>query len=562
VINQSLVGVVLEARRHKGIDRVYGARHGVRGIVNEDFVDLTQETSHNLELVAATPGSALGSTRDKPDLAYCTKIFQVLRAHGIGHFFYIGGNDSSDTVRIVSQQAQAAGYPLRCIHIPKTIDNDLVGNDHTPGFPSAARFVAQAFAGANLDNAALPGVYLAVVMGRHAGFLTAASALGKKFPDDGPHLIYLPERTFVLEQFLDDVRSMHQRHGRCVIAVSEGIHDASGTPVLARLAQDLERDAHGNVQLSGTGALADLLCEEIKQKLGIKRVRGDTFGYLQRSFIGCVSDVDQREAREVGEKAVQYAMWGDRDGSVAIQRTGYYSVDYSLLPLDAVAGKTRVMDDAFISASGTDVTDAFRLYLRPLLGSGLTDAYRLRPAPVAKVLGGAAARPRGTGKRGARPPRTGRALADLARRAPAIRRGRAGGSPPRRGCRQAVAVVVMALQDDDYRPADTLSLWWTGDPAWPVLIGELGMVRASRGVSLRYATSWLAAGFALSEDLPRRLGPLPGLTDVAQVREVDAVVAQWKAHFATAGVRAADIESLAQQIDRPYLADQRRGWGE
>ena len=386
VINQSLVGVVLEARRHKGIDRVYGARHGVRGIVDEDFVDLTQETSHNLELVAATPGSALGSTRDKPDLAYCERIFRVLRAHGIGHFFYIGGNDSSDTVRIVSQQAQAAGYPLRCIHIPKTIDNDLVGNDHTPGFPSAARFVAQAFAGANLDNAALPGVYLAVVMGRHAGFLTAASALGKKFPDDGPHLIYLPERTFVLEQFLADVQAVQQRHGRCVIAVSEGIHDASGAPILAQLAQDLERDAHGNVQLSGTGALADLLCEEIKQKLGIKRVRGDTFGYLQRSFIGCVSDVDQREAREVGEKAVQFAMWGDRDGSVAIQRTGYYSADYSLLPLDAVAGKTRVMDDAFISPSGTDVTDAFRLYLRPLLGSGLTDAYRLRPAPVAKVL--------------------------------------------------------------------------------------------------------------------------------------------------------------------------------
>ncbi len=386
VINQSLVGVVLEARRHKGIDLVYGARHGVRGIVDEDFVDLTQETSHNLELVAGTPGSALGSTRDKPDLAYCQKIFRVLQAHGIGHFFYIGGNDSSDTVRIVSQQAQDSGYRLRCIHIPKTIDNDLVGNDHTPGFPSAARFVAQAFAGANLDNAALPGVYLGVVMGRHAGFLTAASALGKKFPDDGPHLIYLPERVFQLEQFLADVQAMYQRHGRCVVAVSEGIHDASGAPILAQLAQDLERDAHGNVQLSGTGALADLLCEEIKQKLGIKRVRGDTFGYLQRSFIGCVSDVDQREAREVGEKAVQFAMWGDRDGSVSIQRTGYYSADYSLLPLDAVAGKTRVMEDEFITASGTDVTDAFRLYLRPLLGSGLSDAYRLRPAPVAKVL--------------------------------------------------------------------------------------------------------------------------------------------------------------------------------
>lgn len=389
VINQSLVGVVLEARRQRQVAVVYGARHGVRGIVDEDFVDLSQETSHNLELVAGTPSSALGSTRDKPDAAYCAEIFKVLRAHGISHFFYIGGNDSSDTVRIVAEQAAAAGYPLRCIHIPKTIDNDLVENDHTPGFPSAARFVAQAFAGANLDNAALPGVYLGVVMGRHAGFLTAASALGKKFPDDGPHLIYLPERVFELERFLADVRAMYERHGRCVIAVSEGIHDAAGTPILAQLAAELERDAHGNVQLSGTGALADLLCEEIKRRLGIKRVRGDTFGYLQRSFIGCVSDVDQREAREVGEKAVQFAFHGDpsqASGSVAIKRSGYYSVDYVLLPLAAVAGKTRVMEDEFISASGTDVTDAFRLYLRPLLGSGLPDAFRLRPNPVPKVL--------------------------------------------------------------------------------------------------------------------------------------------------------------------------------
>jgi 6-phosphofructokinase 1 len=386
VINQSLAGVVLEARRQRGVDLVYGARHGVRGIVNEDFFDLTQETSHNLELVAGTPSSALGSTRDKPDLAYCQEIFKVLQAHGIGHFFYIGGNDSSDTVRIVSEEAAKAGYPLRTIHIPKTIDNDLVGSDHTPGFPSAARFVAQAFAGANLDNVALPGVYVAVVMGRHAGFLTAASALGKKFPDDGPHLIYLPERTFVLERFLTDVKAMHERHGRCVVAVSEGIHDASGQPMVTQLAKELEHDAHGNVQLSGTGALADLLCEEIRRKLGIKRVRGDTFGYLQRSFIGCVSDVDQREAREVGEKAVQFAFTLGRDGSVAIKRTGFYSVDYELLPLAEVAGKTRTMEDEFIAASGTDVTDAFRLYLRPLLGSDMPDAFRLRPNAVPKVL--------------------------------------------------------------------------------------------------------------------------------------------------------------------------------
>ena len=390
VINQSLVGVVLEARRHPGIQRVYGARHGVRGIVNEDFVDLTQETSHNLELVAGTPAAALGSTRDKPDLAYCQEMFKVLQAHQIEHFFNIGGNDSSDTVRIVAEQAHKAGYPLRCLHIPKTIDNDLVHNDHTPGFPSAARFVAQAFAGANLDNAALPGVYVGVVMGRHAGFLTAASALGKKFPDDGPHLIYLPERVFEIDRFLADVKATHERYGRCVVAVSEGIHDAQGKPILAKLAGgskgDLEQDAHGNVQLSGSGALADLLCEEIKAKLKIKRVRGDTFGYLQRSFVGCVSDVDQREAREVGEKAVQYAMWGQVNGSVAIKRTGFYSVDYELLPLEAVAGKTRTMEDEFISASGTDVTDAFRLYLRPLLGSRMPDAFRLRPAQVPRIL--------------------------------------------------------------------------------------------------------------------------------------------------------------------------------
>jgi 6-phosphofructokinase 1 len=390
VINQSLAGVVLEARRFRDVQRVYGARHGVRGIVDEDFVDLTQETRSNLEGVAATPSSALGSTRDKPDLAYCLEIFKVLQAHQIEHFFYIGGNDSSDTVRIVSEEAQKTGYPLRAIHIPKTIDNDLVGSDHTPGFPSAARFVAQAFAGANLDNAALPGVYIGVVMGRHAGFLTAAAALAKKFPDDGPHLIYLPERVFDTARFVADVKATVARHGRCVVAVSEGIHDASGTPILQQLAKHVERDAHGNVQLSGSGALADLLCDEIKGRLGITRVRGDTFGYLQRSFIGCVSDVDQREAREVGEKAVQFAMWGHNghmgDGSVAIKRTGSYAVNYELLPLAAVAGKTRTMEDGFIAASGTDVTEAFHQYLRPLLGSGMPDAFRLRTAPVAKVL--------------------------------------------------------------------------------------------------------------------------------------------------------------------------------
>ena len=233
----------------------------------------------------------------------------------------------------------------------------------------------------------MPGVYVGIVMGRHAGFLTAASALGRTLADDGPHLIYLPERTFVLERFLADVKSTFERLGRCVIAVSEGIHDEAGVSILSRLAKNPEFDPHGNVQLSGTGALADLLCDEIKNKLGIKRVRGDTFGYLQRSFIGCVSDVDQREAREVAEKAVQFAMSGRRDGSVTIKRSGSYAVDYELVPLEVVAGKTRVMEDEFIEANGTDITEAFRLYLRPLLGSGMPDAFHLR-APAVPRMGG------------------------------------------------------------------------------------------------------------------------------------------------------------------------------
>ncbi|MBV9289571.1 MAG: 6-phosphofructokinase [Hyphomicrobiales bacterium] len=384
VINQSLAGVALEARRHAEISHVYGALHGVRGIVDDNLRDLGQETVANLEAVAATPAAALGSTRDKPDLKYCREIFKVLKAHAVDTFFYIGGNDSSDTLRIVADEAKKEGHPLRAVHIPKTIDNDLMGFDHVPGYPSAARFVAQAFMGANLDNLALKGVYCAVVMGRHAGFLTAAAAMARQYSDDGPHLIYLPERVFVIDKFLAAVKATFERHGRCIVAASEGIHDEKGEAIITRLMGRTEKDAHGNVQLSGTGALADLLCEEVKNKLGIKRVRGDTFGYLQRSFAGCVSDVDAREAREVGEKAVQYALSG-RDGSVAIRRVGDYAVDYPLVPLATVAGKTRVMDDAFIDEAGHDVTPAFRDYLRPLIGSNLPATARLRGQMVEKA---------------------------------------------------------------------------------------------------------------------------------------------------------------------------------
>jgi 6-phosphofructokinase 1 len=387
VINQSLVGVVLESRKFPQITKVYGAINGVSGIINEDFLDLTQETTHNLEQVAITPSSALFSTRDKPDRAYCQEIFKVFKAHNVRYFFYIGGNDSADTVRIVNEEAELSNYEFRAIHIPKTIDNDLMGNDHTPGYPSAAKFVAQAFIGLNLDNRALPGVHIGVVMGRHAGFLTAAASIAKKYPDDGPHLIYLPERPFYIDKFVKDVKEVYDKYGRCIVAVSEGIQDEHGVPIVTKLVKQ-EKDAHGNVQLSGTGALGDVLTNYIKQHLGLQRVRADTLGYLQRSFMGCVSDVDQREAREVGEKAAQFAIWHNIDGSIAISRTGYYSVDYSLIDLNIVAGKTKLMPDEFINDQGNNVTDAFKYYLQPLLGSHMPEASMLRAPRAKKILGG------------------------------------------------------------------------------------------------------------------------------------------------------------------------------
>lgn len=386
VINQSLVGAVLESRKFPQITKVYGALRGVDGIVREDFLDLTRETTNNLEHVAVTPSSALLSTRNKPDEKMCREMFHVMKAHDIRYFFYIGGNDSCGTLQIVSEQARQANYELRSIHIPKTIDNDLVLNDHTPGYGSAARFVAQGFTGLNLDNRALEGVFIGVVMGRNSGFLTAASVMAQKYPNDGPHLVYLPERTFSIDQFLKDVKEVYDRLGRCIVAVSEGIVDENEVPIASKLAKTSEVDAHGNLQLSGSGALGDLLSDLVREKLEIKRVRADTFGYLQRSFIGCVSDIDQQEAREVGEKAAQYAIWNKADGSITIKRTGFYSVDYQLEDMAKIATKTKVMPAEFINAKGNGITDAFKYYCRPLLGSGFPTAHQLRAPLADKIL--------------------------------------------------------------------------------------------------------------------------------------------------------------------------------
>ncbi|HRI86847.1 MAG TPA: 6-phosphofructokinase [Candidatus Hydrogenedentes bacterium] len=383
VINQSVVGAVLESRKFPQVTDIYGALHGVRGILNEDFIDMTECTTQNLLDVAATPSSGLLSTRDKPDAEYCKKIFEVCRAHDVRYFFYCGGNDSADSCRIVYESAQGAGYDMQVIHVPKTIDNDLKVTDHCPGFGSAAKYVAQAFAGVNLDNRALPGVYIGVVMGRHAGFLTAASILAKQYPDDGPHLIYLPERPLTKDKFLADVQAQYEKYGRCVIAVSEGIVGPSGKAIAAEFTN--EKDAHGNVQLSGTGALGDMLSEWVKSGTSIKRVRADTLGYIQRSFLGCVSETDQREAREVGEKAAQYAIGHGLSGSVSIVRVGNYRVEYKLSALKDVARESVHMPDKYINADANGVTPEFIEYVRPLVGPLPTHA-RFSAPKVQKVL--------------------------------------------------------------------------------------------------------------------------------------------------------------------------------
>ncbi len=370
VINQSLVGCIEGLRSCDAIGKIFGAHHAVRGIIEDDLLDLTDIPQDRLDRIAETPSSALGSSRDKPDREYCKKIFDRFAANNVRYFFYIGGNDSSDTARIVNETARQEGYDLRAFHIPKTIDNDLEHNDHTPGFPSAARFVAQALMGDQLDNAALPGIKVDIIMGRHAGFLTAASMMARTRESDGPHLIYVPEVSFDLDQFVAEVDRTYTKHGRCVIAISEGIHDDSGNAIATKLADTVEKDAHGNVQLSGTGALGDYLVRLIKERLGGGlRVRADTFGYLQRSFAGCVSKVDQQEARGSARMAAELAIEGVENGSIAIQRTSDapYRAEYKRIELSDVAGKTRTLPLEYI-VDGCDIAPSFRTYLEPLLG--------------------------------------------------------------------------------------------------------------------------------------------------------------------------------------------------
>jgi len=375
VINQSLVGVIEEAKKHGHIDKLLGCRHGVRGIVANDYIDLKSAPTELLERIAMTPSSALGSTRDKPDAEYCKKIMLNFKQNNVRYFFYIGGNDSADAARIVQELAAADGHELHVFHIPKTIDNDLRVHDHTPGFGSAAKFVASAMMGDNYDNASLPGIKVDIIMGRHAGFLTAASVLARQHAEDGPHLIYVPEAPLSEEKFLADVDKVYSKKGRCLIAMSEGVGTPDGKTWAEKMSENIEKDSHGNIQLSGTGALGDFFAALVTKKLnnpgGKKlRVRADTFGYLQRSFAGIVSEVDAKEAREVAKLAVQYSADPTKlEGSVAMIRKpgSTYAIEHTFTSIKNVAKDTKHLDASYIS-NGNNITQAFIDYAKPLVG--------------------------------------------------------------------------------------------------------------------------------------------------------------------------------------------------
>ena len=374
VINNSLVGFIKEAT-NSDFDEILGAKHGIEGMLNEDFVGLANLSKAQLYGIAKTPAAALGSVRKKPTDSDIEKLVSIFEKQNIRNFFYIGGNDSAETANLVSEGAKSIGYEMKAFHIPKTIDNDLLETDHCPGYGSAARFVAHAFQGDDADNRSLKGIKINVLMGRHAGWLTAASTLGKSTEEDGPHLVYVPEKVFNIDKFLKEVKEVYDSLGRCVVAVSEGIHNEKGEYFLQTYASKTgsgiagKKDSHGNVQLSGSGALGDTLSNIVLDHIEGTRVRADTFGYLQRSFLADVSEVDAEEAERVGQHAV-VASKNIQSGSVILKRqlSDTYSCDVDIAELDRVAKHTKDMPKEFLDESKSYITNEFFEYAMPLTG--------------------------------------------------------------------------------------------------------------------------------------------------------------------------------------------------
>ena len=387
VINNSLVGVVREAMQQDCVEEVYGARWGIRGVLDETLMDLQREHDSVLEGLRYTPSAALGSVRYKLKEDDYARILEVFRAHNIRYLLYIGGNDSMNTAHRVHQLAEAEGYELRAVGIPKTVDNDLIITDHCPGYPSAARFVATAIRDTGWDTESMgpsSPVKIMEIMGRDAGWLTASAALARQADEDAPHLVYVPERPVSVEQIGQDVLRCLEKYGRAVIALSEGVRDETGEAIGAHQAA-VEIDAFGH-RLKG-GAV-EYLGQALRDIVGTK-VRYDRPNYLQRCFASEASSVDREEAYLVGRAAVREAVAGRSDVMVTLVREpgSEYHCTTGLAPLANVADAVKKLPNDFMNEAGNFPTEKFIEYARPLIGEPLAPYVRLNRFFIPKKAG-------------------------------------------------------------------------------------------------------------------------------------------------------------------------------
>ncbi|MBI3980319.1 MAG: diphosphate--fructose-6-phosphate 1-phosphotransferase [Chloroflexi bacterium] len=385
VMNASLLGVVQEAFRHQAIDGIYGMVNGIEGLLEERLVDLRQEDPIVLEGLLQTPSAALGSCRYRLRPGDEDRALAVLKRHGVRHFLYIGGNDSAETSHRLHLAATRTGYPLQVVGIPKTVDNDLPVTDHSPGYGSAARFLATAVQDAGRDTEATARVYpvkLIEVMGRNAGWLVAASALGKRHLADPPHLIYPPERPLGLSRFVEQVQDVVRALGHAVVVVGENVCDEAGAAIAG--GEVLFVDAFGHPYHESPAAF---LCRTITRELGLP-ARFDKPGTLQRMSTLALSHVDVGEAYLAGQAAVRAAVAGESDRMVILVREPgpEYRATTGLAPLVAIAGQERRLPPDYLTEEGTAVTTAFADYARPLLGAPLPTHVHLKRVPVARVM--------------------------------------------------------------------------------------------------------------------------------------------------------------------------------
>ncbi|NLL55847.1 MAG: 6-phosphofructokinase [Clostridiales bacterium] len=374
VINSSAAGVFLEALNQKNITKVYGAAHGIKGILEENLYVINEESKEELELLKYTPSSALGSVRYRlknvgDDETDYKRILEVFKKYNIRYFFYNGGNDSMDTCNKVSKYLLKSGYDCNIIGVPKTIDNDLYGTDHCPGYGSAAKYIATTLMELNLDATVYDKGQITIVeiMGRNAGWLTAASQLAS-YKGLGPDLVYLPEKAFDIDKFLIDVKKVaDENNGKCIVALSEGIKTKDGEYVTEALVNNanLSKDSFGHAQLGGVAAV---LAELVKEKIGGK-VRAIEFSLMQRCGAHLASKVDVEEAFNAGKYAVKYACEGYTDKMVVFKRAegDKYDISYELMDIELAANTEKKVPQEWIKPDNTGLTQEFVDYALPLI---------------------------------------------------------------------------------------------------------------------------------------------------------------------------------------------------